>query len=505
MPITQQEYFKKPEETVEQYNSRIASLRGDSSVINSDNIGPVTETNFVYPNQSPIYDVSKLVAPPLVETPSEKKAQSSVDYLQELNKMLVGESSYRVEAEKTQDIEGLTKTKTDLSNKLKILQNEALAIPQQLQIESEGRGITGGGLKPIETGRLRTNAIQALGVSALLEAANNNLTTAQTLADRAVAAKFDPIKEEISAVTANLDLILKSPDYTREEKNRAQEQLDIQNAKKAETEKAEKLSENLHATAIEAAKNGATSDVLTNILNSQSLDEALRYAGPSLGSAFIAKAQQQEFENRIALEKLSIDKAKIKSEQSGLSNFQQTKVQTIANQFDSEQAVKSYQIAAETIDAVKGASSSPLDDIQRIYAFAKVMDPNSVVREGEYKTVQDYSMALLEKTGIKTKRIFENTGFLSAEARLFMLKTLKNRLASSEKAYKNIYNEYGRRINKITGNDDGDEYLTDYSKPFTEEEQVEDISAAVKSAGYDYEAMKADGLSDEEIKKAIGL
>lgn len=144
----------------------------------------------------------------------------------------------------------------------------------------------------------------------------------------------------------------------------------------------------------------------------------------------------------------------------------QVRVQTIANQFDNEQAVKNYQTSAEAIDALNTAGTSPTDDIGRVYAFAKVMDPNSVVREGEYKTVQDYSTALLERTGIKAKRIFDNAGFLTQEARNFMKTTLDNRLSSSKKAYDNIYTEYGRRINKITGETDGTDYMTDYSRAF---------------------------------------
>lgn len=151
---------------------------------------------------------------------------------------------------------------------------------------------------------------------------------------------------------------------------------------------------------------------------------------------------------------------------SGYSNSTLTKVQQIAGQFDNEQVVKDFNNISQQIEAVKTAGESPTDDIQRIYAFAKVMDPNSVVRDTEYKTVQDYSQALFEKVGLKTKRIFDNDGFLTKEARNLMLTTLENRAKTTEKSYKNIYDEYGRRINKISGGSDGKEFLTDYSKGY---------------------------------------
>lgn len=178
----------------------------------------------------------------------------------------------------------------------------------------------------------------------------------------------------------------------------------------------------------------------------------------------------------------------------GLDTSTLTKVMTIANSFDGEQAVKSYQISAEAIDSIKSAGDTPTDDISRVYVFAKVMDPNSVVREGEYKTVQDYSTALLERMGLKAKRVFDNSGFLTEEARNFMLLTLENRLKSSEKAYKNIYDEYGRRINKLTGSDDGVDYLPDYSKAF--KPKIE----------YETEVRKmidTKKISEEEVNNAI--
>ncbi len=144
-----------------------------------------------------------------------------------------------------------------------------------------------------------------------------------------------------------------------------------------------------------------------------------------------------------------------------------TKVQTVANQFDNEPIVKEYNTIAGQIDFVKGAKTTPTDDISRVYVFAKVMDPNSVVREGEYKTVQDYSTALLQRFGLNAKRVFVNDGFLTDEARRFMQDTLQRRLETSSKQYQNVYTEYARRIDKLTGNADGKDYITNYGNAFS--------------------------------------
>lgn len=173
-------------------------------------------------------------------------------------------------------------------------------------------------------------------------------------------------------------------------------------------------------------------------------------------------------DRQIKQSQLDKNRAEAAQALTSLPTHVQTRVQGIAGQFDAEQAVKNYQTSAEAIDAVRSAGSSPTDDQSRIYAFAKVMDPNSVVREGEYKTVQDYSQSLLERVGFKARRVFDNSGFLTNEARGFMLTTLDNRLNSSKKAFDNIYKEYGRRIDKVTGKSDGTDYITDYSQAFNQ-------------------------------------
>lgn len=216
-----------------------------------------------------------------------------------------------------------------------------------------------------------------------------------------------------------------------------------------------------------AAAQNAPNDVLLAIQRSQTPEDAIAAAGQYAGDIL---------DRRYKLAQINKLDAERNTAISSLPPALQTRVQTIAGQFDNEQAVKAYQTSAEAIDAVRTAGTSPTDDISRVYAFAKVMDPNSVVREGEYKTVQDYSTALLQRAGLKTRRVFDNAGFLTPEAREFMLNTLDNRLASSKKAYDNIYSEYGRRINKITNQGDGLEYLTDYSRAFTENKATQNFN-----------------------------
>lgn len=124
-------------------------------------------------------------------------------------------------------------------------------------------------------------------------------------------------------------------------------------------------------------------------------------------------------------------------------------INSIVSGFRSEPIVKEYNTIAGQMAFIDTVGETPTDDMARVYAFAKIMDPNSVVREGEYKTVQDYSQAVLQATGLKAKRIFDNTGFLTDEARNFMKNTLGKRLAATKAQYDNLWNEYNDQVQAV--------------------------------------------------------
>lgn len=256
-------------------------------------------------------------------------------------------------------------------------------------------------------------------------------------------------------------------------------------AKKALTERQQKVADKNRETtdkiAETAATNGAPMSVIKAIRDAVDPNEAYAAAGrySAGGSGIIgeynyAKANGysgtfSDYQNEDANRKISIARA---GSAGGLSSTTLTKVESIANQLDGEQVVKDYNTTATQVSYIQSLGKTPTDDMARVYAFAKVMDPNSVVRESEYKTVQDYAQAVIQGAGLKAKRIFENGGFLTDEARSFMNTTLTGRLKTQEKTYRNIYDEYGRRINKLTGSDDGTDYLTDYSKGYTNADEI---------------------------------
>lgn len=319
-------------------------------------------------------------------------------------------------------------------------------VANRRRIESIDKTFTGTAQGKIdEVNRINRESIaKQADLSVIQMAKQGKYDSAKAIADRKVAALMEQQKNEYEAKVFNYN---ENKDLFTKSEQRGYEQYlsnEDERIKKEETD-----AKTISDLSINALENGAPVSVAAQMRSAKTVEEAILAGGQYVN-------------------KLSRDKTIRDNNISSLPPAVQTRVQTIAGQFDNEQAVKAYQTAAEAIDAFKNSGTSPTDDISRIYAFAKVMDPNSVVREGEYKTVQDYSTALLERTGIKAKRIFDNSGFLTEEARKFMGDTLDNRLSSSRKAYDNIYSEYGRRINKITGASDGTDYVTDYSRAFNE-------------------------------------
>jgi len=253
----------------------------DTSTITSNSLTPTTAIPFAAPAPTPIPSVASLETaptPPLTETPGEQQASSLSQQLEDLNNQLVGKSAYQTQQNTAAGVDTLTKQQSDLSTQVTQLKNEALAIPNQLQLDATGRGITASGLAPIQTAALRNNSIQALSVSSLLDATNGLLASAQTKANQAVAAKYDPITEQINAATANLKLILADPQTTLDDKNRAQAQLDVQNQKAAQLATDKQNSTDVLNASITAAKNGADAATLQKMQAAPDGQSALQIA-----------------------------------------------------------------------------------------------------------------------------------------------------------------------------------------------------------------------------------
>jgi hypothetical protein len=134
------------------------------------------------------------------------------------------------------------------------------------------------------------------------------------------------------------------------------------------------------------------------------------------------------------------------------ANQIQSSLDRINDDFRMDPAVQQYTQAAagwDTLAKINPEKATSADDISAIYAFAKIMDPGSVVREGEYATVQKYAQSWAESFGFNAARIFSNTKFLSPQSVKNLQAAAKSKAASLENAYNSSRKTFEQRQNDI--------------------------------------------------------
>lgn len=217
---------------------------------------------------------------------------------------------------------------------------------------------------------------------------------------------------------------------------------------------------------------GTTSEMKANadgIL--QTLMDQARAEGKNVEDPAIKLALQQE-----AMRMAGDASRAPQTAPTGLPTAQQRRIDSLSKGFDSQMAVKNTQIMSEAASFAQSLdpnTKNPADDQALIYAFAKAMDPNSVVREGEYATVQRYAQSWAESFGFNAARIFSNTPFLTPVSRQNMKATIMARFRAARGQYQTIRKSYVDRANRITGQPDGDSYFTDYGGAFPEDNAPE--------------------------------
>ncbi len=151
---------------------------------------------------------------------------------------------------------------------------------------------------------------------------------------------------------------------------------------------------------------------------------------------------------------------------SGLSSSTATAVRNKVSSFKTEQIITNFATIQEGYNfasAISNTTANPADDQALIYSLAKALDPGSVVREGEYATAQKYAQSWVNAYGKGVTQALLGTGFLSETARKNIKQTIKQKYEASKKSYDNLYNNYVKSINSLTGRSDGKNFLTDYA------------------------------------------
>lgn len=146
--------------------------------------------------------------------------------------------------------------------------------------------------------------------------------------------------------------------------------------------------------------------------------------------------------------------------------FGKTQDMQLANQFNQNPITQRFSKVAEGLQFIQGMDPAgkltSADNIGLLYAFAKAMDPDSVVREGEYATVQKYAQSWLQQFGMNVNRILSNEEFLTDEAVANMKSTILQRARATFSQYNALRNTFIQRA-RNQGIENPDTYIPDYT------------------------------------------
>lgn len=154
--------------------------------------------------------------------------------------------------------------------------------------------------------------------------------------------------------------------------------------------------------------------------------------------------------------------------QTGELNPQQLiRVTTLASQFDTNPTVKGFNESANKYQLVrtllKGKMGGPAD-LALVYEFMKGLDPTSVVRESEYESAAKSGNIFAGTLARFNGYLKPEGGFLPEEVKSAFEQILKQKVDVTSRQVKGMYDDFGRRIDLITGKPGaGKDWLTDYT------------------------------------------
>ena len=141
--------------------------------------------------------------------------------------------------------------------------------------------------------------------------------------------------------------------------------------------------------------------------------------------------------------------------------------QPLRKEFRSLQSVKDYEAVLPLLHSARTAPDTPAGDLQLIYTVGKILDPGSVVREGELQLTQNAQPWFSKMVGQAHKQI-KSEGSLPPETRQQFIEMLEERVNGYKQAYDKDfqqYSEYAAELNVDPGHIVGKHADSAYAKP----------------------------------------
>ncbi len=173
---------------------------------------------------------------------------------------------------------------------------------------------------------------------------------------------------------------------------------------------------------------------------------AAPYEGPK-AAAELARTQQQITAQPLQNENTRVN---IAQGQKSIQNTDFGNANTLRSAFNGLPEVKNYSDALQALGGAMKAPDSPQGDLAVVYAFAKAMDPGSVVREGE--------MDMANQTASIAQRLQQQYGLLTAgkrlppEVRTGLLEAARQKVAGMRPLYDQQYARFADLAQKSNFN-----------------------------------------------------
>jgi hypothetical protein len=287
------------------------------------------------------------------------------------------------------------------------------------RIQSSGGGLSGGAESEIDNLGRESLAKQA-DLYVIQMGVQGRFDSAKTIADRAVSAQLEADKQR-------QDVLSTLYQDNKEQFTKA-EQREFETKQADRTRAIEEQAANKQATyelAIQAQIDGAPTAVVQQMMGAKSKEEALAIGGQYLGALDRQAKQASINASRLSAEKSQLEIDDIKNKQAAieaavangqviLDEDQKETAYKLGKDFESES--KDFKTRAEALNTVVAAADNPTaaGDLALIFAYMKMLDPNSVVREQEFANAQNAAgiperVRAQYNNALKGERLTENT------------------------------------------------------------------------------------------------
>ena len=271
--------------------------------------------------------------------------------------------------------------------------------------------------------------------------------------DRAVNAEFDPIEKEIEALTANINLILKSPNYTLQEKRRAEQQDALLMQRKEALADAKDEKKEIYDTYLKAAENGAGSVVLNKIRNAKTKFEAIELAGKYMTKPTTGTSDNETVQGYAQL--LAEGKISVANVPQGIRNAVIKASGGIVNKPLSDIAIKEIQQSQSAISNLNALKTivegnlqyvGPISGLARFNPYSRARQVQSDIDRVRQQVGKTLEGGVLRKEDEEKYKKILATLADTPETAIYKIESLISSITRDVGLYKDLQQETGRFV-----------------------------------------------------------